>query len=75
MKHAHALLLLSCVLLGSLGGCASGPPRPSLVQIQIEEAKAALSRGEITMAEYLKLKQQAIQAAELRRTIMLASPD
>jgi hypothetical protein len=74
MKHAHALIL-ALLLLCSLGGCSSGPPQPSLVQIQIEEAKAALSRGEITMAEYLKLKQQAIQAAELRRTIMLASPD
>jgi hypothetical protein len=74
MKHALALIL-ACLLLGSFGGCSSDPPRPSLVQLQVEEAKAALSRGEITMAEYLKLKQQAIQAAELRRTIMLASPD
>ncbi len=31
------------------------------------EAKAALSNGEITMSEYLKLKQQAEQAASLRR--------
>jgi uncharacterized lipoprotein YmbA len=74
MKHAFALNF-ACFLLISLSGCSSGPPRPSLLQLQIEEAKAALSRGEITMAEYLKLKQQAVQAAELRRTIMLASPD
>jgi len=74
MRHAFSLTLAS-LLICSLGGCSSGPPRPSLVQLQIEEAKGALSRGEITMAEYLKLKQQAVQAAELRRTIMLASPD
>jgi hypothetical protein len=66
MKYALALILACCALVG-LGGCASGTGRITLEERQIMEAKAALSNGEITMSEYLKLKQQAEQAASLRR--------
>lgn len=69
-------ILLTLILVCSLSGCASSAPGgPTLAQRQIAEAQEALSKGQITMAEFLNLKQQAIQASELRRTIILASPD
>jgi len=69
MRHALSLILACCALVG-LGGCSS----PNRAERQISEAKEALSKGQITMAEYLNLKHQAEQAASLRSTIIMASP-
>jgi hypothetical protein len=46
----------------------------TLVEAQISEARDALSKGQITMAEYLSLKQKAEQAEAQRDTIMRTSP-
>ncbi len=69
MRHALALILACCALVG-LAGCRTD----NSAQLQISEAKEALSKGQITMAEYLNLKQQAEQAAYLRRAIIIAAP-
>lgn len=71
------LFLLSYSATNILAGCssgASGPRQMSLVEAQISEARDALSKGQITMAEYLSLKQKAEQAEAQRDTIMRTSP-
>jgi len=78
MKNGLALLLLSCVLV-AFTACSSAPAgsatrQTTLAENQTAEARAALSSGQITMAGFLHLKQQAEQAESQRRAILFAAP-
>lgn len=76
MKHALALILACCALV-ALTACSSGysgPPPKTMAEEQIDEARIALSSGQITMAEFLNLKQKAEQAEAQRSAILFAAP-
>jgi hypothetical protein len=67
MNLFFSLVVAGCVLI-----CSAGCTTNKLTANQIAEAQLALSRGEITKAQYLQMKQQAEQAEAMRRAVLLA---
>jgi hypothetical protein len=65
-------LFFSLVISGCVLFCVAGCTTNKLTANQIAEAQLALSRGEITKAQYLQMKQQAEQAEAMRRAVLLA---
>lgn len=67
MNLFFSLVVAGCVLI-----CTAACTANKLTANQIAEAQLALSRGEITKAQYLQMKQQAEQAEAMRRAVLLA---
>ena len=66
-------IILILFLTLTLWGCQSHSER--VYSSQVLELQAAKERGEISPAEYLKLKLQVQNAHEERRMMLIASPD